>query len=159
MLLIRAVGNPLNLVAPVKDQIQAVDKNEPVYAVQTMEKILAQWLAPRRFNLLLMGVFAVLALALAAVGIYGVMSYAVGQRTGEIGVRIALGAQRLDIFRLQGVALALGGVGIGLVGTLSLTRWLTSLLFGISATDPLTFASVALLLTFVALLAAICPDH
>ena len=86
-------------------------------------------------------------------------SYAVGQRTGEIGVRIALGAQRLDIFRLQGVALALGGVGIGLVGTLSLTRWLTSLLFGISATDPLTFASVALLLTFVALLAAICPDH
>ena len=159
MLLIRAVGNPLNLVAPVKDQIQAVDKNEPVYAVQTMEKILAQWLAPRRFNLLLMGVFAVLALALAAVGIYGVMSYAVGQRTGEIGVRIALGAQRLDIFRLQGIALALGGVGIGLVGTLSLTRWLTSLLFGISATDPLTFASVALLLTFVALLAAICPDH
>jgi len=159
VLLIRAVGNPLNLVAPVKDQIQAVDKNEPVYAVQTMEKILAQWLAPRRFNLLLMGVFAVLALALAAVGIYGVMSYAVGQRTGEIGVRIALGAQRLDIFRLQGVALALGGVGIGLVGTLSLTRWLTSLLFGISATDPLTFASVALLLTFVALLAAICPDH
>ena len=159
MLLIRAVGNPLNLVAPVKDQIQAVDKNEPVYAVQTMEKILAQWLAPRRFNLLLMGVFAVLALALAAVGIYGVMSYAVGQRTGEIGVRIALGAQRLDIFRLQGVALALGGVGIGLVGILSLTRWLTSLLFGISATDPLTFASVALLLTFVALLAAICPDH
>lgn len=159
MLLIRAVGNPLNLVAPVKDQIQAVDKNEPVYAVQTMEKILAQWLAPRRFNLLLMGVFAVLALALAAVGIYGVMSYAVGQRTGEIGVRIALGAQRLDIFRLQGVALALGGVGIGLVGALSLTRWLTSLLFGISATDPLTFASVALLLTFVALLTAICPDH
>jgi ABC-type antimicrobial peptide transport system permease subunit len=107
-----------------------------------------------------MSVFAGLALTLAAVGIYGIMSYAVSQRTGEIGVRIALGAQRQDVLMLivrQGMVLTLGGVGIGLLGSFALTRWLTSLLFGVSATDPLTFASVAILLTLVALMACYFP--
>jgi putative ABC transport system permease protein len=160
VLFIRATGDPLSLVAAVKDRIWAVDKDQTIWAVRTMEEIVARWLAPRRFNLLLLGVFAALALALASVGIYGVMSYAVSQRTREIGVRLALGAQPRDILKLivgQGLALTLGGVALGLLASLALTRWLESLLFGVSTTDPLTFAGVALLLTLVALLACYVP--
>ena len=160
VLLVRTTGNPLSLAGAVKSEIWAVDKNQPVFAVQTMEQILTTWMAPRRFNLLLMAAFAMVALALAAVGIYGVMSYAASQRTREIGLRIALGAQRHDVFRLivgRGLVLVLGGVGIGLIASFALTRWLASLLFGISATDPLTFGSVAVLLTFVALVACYFP--
>ena len=159
-LFIRATGDPLSLVAAVKDQIWAVDKDQTIWAARTMEEIVAGWLAPRRFNLLLLGVFAALALALASVGIYGVISYAVSQRTREIGVRLALGAQPRDILKLivgQGLALTLGGVAIGLLASLALTRWLENLLFSVSPTDPLTFAGVALLLTLVALLACYVP--
>jgi putative ABC transport system permease protein len=160
VLFIRATGNPLSLVAAVKDQIRAVDKDQTIWGARSMEEIVAGWLAPRRFNLLLLGVFASLALALASVGIYGVISYAVSQRTREIGVRLALGAQPRDILKLivgHGLALTLGGVALGLLASLALTRWLESLLFSVSPTDPLTFAGVALLLTLVALLACYVP--
>jgi putative ABC transport system permease protein len=160
VLFVRTTGDPLNLVAAVKSQIWAVDKDQTITAVQTMEEVVSRSLAPRRFNLLLLGVFAALALVLAGVGIYGVISYTVSQRTREIGVRVALGAQPRDIFKLivgQGLALTLGGIVAGLLTAFALMRWLESLLFGVRATDPLTFASVALLLTTVALLACYVP--
>ena len=160
VLFIRSAGDPLSLVAAVKEQIWAVDKDQTIWAGRTMDEIVARWLAPRRFNLLLLGAFAALALALASVGIYGVMSYSVSQRTREIGVRMALGAGRRDILKLivgHGLALTLGGVAAGLVASFTLTRWLESLLFGVSTTDPLTFAGVPLLLTAVAMLACYLP--
>jgi predicted permease len=161
VLFIRTTGDdPLNLVAAVKSQIWAVDKDQPINDVRTMEEIVARSLAPRRFNLLLLGAFAVLALTLASLGIYGVISYAVSQRTREIGVRLALGAQPRDVLTLvlsRGMRPALIGVAIGLMGALALTRVMESLLFGVSATDPLTFALIALLLTLVALLACYLP--
>jgi putative ABC transport system permease protein len=160
VLFVRTAGNPLSLVAAVKEQIWAVDKDQTIWAVRTMEEIVARSLALRRFDLWLLGVFAALALVLASVGIYGVISYAVSQRTREIGVRLALGAHAGDIFKLivgHGLVLTLCGVTIGLVASFALTRWLKSLLFEVSATDPLTFAGVALLLTLVALLACYVP--
>ena len=160
VLCIRATGDPTSLIAAVRNQIWAIDKDQTTHAVQTMEEIVAHWLAPRRFNLLLLGVFAALALVLASVGIYGVISYAVSQRTREIGVRIALGAGRRDILRLivrQCLVLTLGGVAGGLIASLVLTRLLATMLFDVSPTDPATFASVALLLGFVALLACWIP--
>jgi len=159
-LFIRATGDPLSLVAAVKSQIWAVDKDQTIWAVRAMDEIVSSSLAPRRFNLLLLGVFASLALVLASVGIYSVISYAVSQRTREIGVRMALGAHAGDIIKMiigQGLALTLVGVATGLLASLALTRWMESLLFGVSATDPLTFAGVALLLTLVALLACWIP--
>jgi putative ABC transport system permease protein len=160
VLFIRTTGDPLSLVGAVRGQIWAVDKDQTIWAGRTMEEIVAHSLAPRRFNLLLLGVFAALALVLASVGIYGVISYAVSQRTREIGVRLALGAGRRDILKLivgQGLGLTLAGVALGLLASFALTRWLESLLFGVSNTDPLTFAGVALLLTLVALLACYVP--
>jgi putative ABC transport system permease protein len=160
VLFIRSAGDPLRLVAAVKEQIWAVDKDQTIWAGRTMDEIVARWLAPRRFNLLLLGAFAALALGLASVGIYGVMSYSVSQRTREIGVRMALGAGRRDILKLivgHGLALTLGGVAAGLVASFTLTRWLESLIFDVSPTDPLTFAGVPLLLTAVALLACYLP--
>jgi putative ABC transport system permease protein len=125
-----------------------------------MEEIGARSVASQRFNMLLLGLFAALGLGLAAVGIYGVMSYAVAQGTREIGIRIALGAQHGDVLRLvvgRGMALALAGVGLGLLCALALTRLMAGLLYGVTATDPLTFAAVALLLSAVALLASYVP--
>ena len=160
VLFVRTDGNPWRLISEVREQIGAVEKNLPVFAIQTMEDVLAQWLAPRRFNLLLMSVFAGVALALAAVGIYGVVSYSVSQRTRELGVRVALGAQPRDLLALvirQGLVLAVTGVVMGLVVSFGLTRWLATLLFGISATDPITLASVASLFMLVALFACYLP--
>jgi len=160
VLFVRTDGNPWRLISEVREQIGAVEKNLPVFAIQTMEDVLAQWLAPRRFNLLLMSVFAGVALALAAVGIYGVVSYSVSQRTRELGVRVALGAQPRDLLALvirQGLVLAVTGVVMGLVVSFGLTRWLATLLFGISATDPITLASVARLFMLVALFACYLP--
>ena len=125
-----------------------------------MEQIVAQSVAPRRFSMLLLTVFAAVALVLAGVGIYGMMSYAVTQRTREIGVRMALGAQVSDVLRLvigQGMKLVLVGVALGLVASVALTRTIESLLFGVSATDPATFAAIAALLALVALLACFVP--
>jgi putative ABC transport system permease protein len=160
VLFVRSDGDPQNLIPAVRDEIGAVDKSLPVSEIQTMEDVLANWLAPRRFNLLLMSVFAAVALTLAAVGIYGVVSYSVSQRTRELGVRVALGAQRRDLLALvirQGLVLAVTGVVMGLVVSFGLTRWLATLLFGISANDPFTLASVASLFTLVALFACYFP--
>jgi putative ABC transport system permease protein len=125
-----------------------------------MEELLAETTAPRRFNLLLFGCAAAVALLLAGVGVYGVMAYLVAQRTHELGIRLALGAQQSDILRLaigQGMQLALAGLALGLVAALALTRWLKNLLFDISATDPLTFVAIALLLAGITLLACYLP--
>jgi putative ABC transport system permease protein len=125
-----------------------------------MEQLIGRSIAPQRFNLSLLSLFAALGLLLAAVGIYGVMAYSVSQRTHEFGIRMALGAQTRDVLKLimrQGMMQALIGVGIGLIASLTLTRLMKSLLFGVSPTDPLTFALIALLLTTVALLACYIP--
>jgi len=159
-LLVRAEVEPLGLAAAVRSQIAALNKDQAVFNVRTMEQIVAQSVAARRFSMLLLTLFAVVALALASLGIYGLMSYIVAQHTREIGVRMALGAQASDVLKLvigQGMLLALAGVALGLVAALALTRTMKTLLFGVSATDPLTFAALALLLVLVALLACYVP--
>jgi putative ABC transport system permease protein len=159
-LAVRTSGDPMQMLAAVRGQVWAGDKNQPVTNIETMEGLLAKSVAPRRFNLLLLGVFALVGLALAGVGLYGVMSYTVTQRTREIGVRMAMGAQPGDVLRLvigEGMKLVLIGALLGLGGALALTRLLTTLLFGVSATDPLTFIVIAALLIIVALLACWLP--
>ncbi len=159
-LAVRTTGNPALMLNAVRDAIRSVDPDQAVFEVATMEGLLAESIAKRRFVMLLLAVFAALALALAAIGIYGVMAYTVAQRTQEIGIRMALGAQTRDVLRLvvgQGMRLALFGVGIGLIAAIGLTRLMTTLLFGVSATDLLTFALIAAVLMFVALLACWVP--
>ena len=156
----RTEVEPLSLASAVRGQVRALNKDQAVFNVRTMEQIVAQSVARRRFSVLLLTVFAVVALALASIGIYGMMSYAVAQRTHEIGIRMALGAQIKDVLKLvigQGMRLVLIGVAVGLMSALALTRLMHSLLFAVSATDPLTFALIALLLTTVALLACYIP--
>jgi putative ABC transport system permease protein len=159
-LVVRSNADPAMLTNLVKSQIWTVDNQIPVTRVQTMTEVMSASVASQRFNMLLLGIFAGVALLLAAVGIYGVISYSVTQRTHEIGVRMALGAQASDVLKLivgQGLLLALIGVAIGIAGAIALTRLMSSLLFGVSATDPWTFAVVALLLTCVALIASYIP--
>jgi putative ABC transport system permease protein len=161
-LVVRAAGNtdPSRLAAPVRSAVQAIDTDQPVYDIKTMNEWVSETIAQRRLNMILLGTFALVALLLAAVGIYGVMSYSVMQRTHEIGIRMALGAQRNDVLKMilgQGMGLTLIGIAIGLVGALALTRLMSSLLFGVSAVDPLTFIAVSTLLTVVALLACYIP--
>ena len=146
--------------AAIRDQARALDPSEPIYQVVTMNERLSDSFAPRRFQMLLFGAFAALALAIAAVGIYGVVSYVVSRRTHEIGIRMALGATPRDALKMvirQGMLLALIGVGLGLAGALALTRVMKGLLFNMSATDPATFVGVALLLVAVALIASYIP--
>lgn len=157
--MVRTSGDPLALAAAVREQVRAVDKDQPV-AITTMDQIFSNSVGGQRFNMLLLSVFAALALGLAVVGVFGVINYSVAQRTQEIGIRIALGAQRRDILKLvvgQGMVLALLGVGAGLVGAFALTRLISRLLFGVSPTDKITFVVVSLLLTSVALLASYIP--
>jgi predicted permease len=157
---IKSSQEPSQMIAVALQQIQSLDPNQPIYNLRTLEQVRAQSIAPERLNLTLLSLFAALALVLAAVGIYGVVSYSVSQRTHEIGIRLALGARRGDVLKQvvgQGMKLALLGTGIGLVSSFALTRSIKSLLFGVSATDPLTLTAIALLLIGVALLACFIP--
>ncbi|HEV2405321.1 MAG TPA: FtsX-like permease family protein, partial [Ktedonobacterales bacterium] len=157
---VRTQGDPTAIMGPVRRAVRELDPREIIYGVETLDEVLSNSFAARRLSMILLGIFATLALVLSCVGIYGVISYVVGQRTHEIGVRVALGAQRNDVLRLilgQGVRLALMGVGIGLVAALALTRLMSRMLFGVSATDPLTFAGVAVLLCGVAVVACYIP--
>jgi putative ABC transport system permease protein len=159
-LLVRTEVDPSSLAPAVRGRVAALNKDQTVFNVRTMEQIVAQSVAPRRFSMLLLTVFAAVALVLAGVGIYGMMSYAVAQRTREIGVRMALGAQVSDVLKLvirQGMKLVLVGVALGLIASVALTQTIKSLLFGVSATDPATFAAIAVLLALVALLACFVP--
>ena len=159
-LIVRTAAEPEKFIAAIKGGIWALDKDQPVYSIDTVETLLSNALAEPRFYLLLFGVFASATLALVALGIYGVMTYLVSQRRHEIGIRLALGAQPRDILRLmlrQGLGLTALGLGAGVLATLALARWLKSLLYDQQATDPLTLALMALLLALVALLACWVP--
>jgi putative ABC transport system permease protein len=151
---------PQSLAAAVRKRVLAVDPDQPVHDVMTMEERLDGSVAPRRFTLLLFAGFALLALLLAAAGVYGVISYLVTQRAHEVGIRMALGARGWDVLRLfvtQGMALGTCGVAIGLLAAFGLTRVMASLIFGVTATDPLTFVMVAVVMTSVTLAACWLP--
>jgi putative ABC transport system permease protein len=157
---VRTTTDPLSVAAAITREARAMDPNVPIYDVKTMEQRLSESLARRRFAMLALGLFAVVAMLLAAVGIYGVMSYSVTQRTREIGIRMALGAPSQGVLKLivgQGMLLAGVGVGIGLAGAVATTRLMASLLYGISATDPITFFVIGVLLSSVAFLACYIP--
>jgi putative ABC transport system permease protein len=159
-LTIRTSSDPLSVASLVQHEVQTLDRDQPLSDVRTMDQWIGRSLARAKFSWTVLAVFAATALLLASIGIYGVMSYSVSQRTPEVAVRIALGAARGDVLRLmvrQGAALGLLGVGLGLAGAWIVTRFLSSLLFGVQPTDPLTFALVALVLTGVALLASYLP--
>jgi putative ABC transport system permease protein len=159
-LLVRTTVEPLSLAGSVRNQIAALDKEQAVFNVRSMEQALAQSVAARRFSMILLAVFALLALTLAAVGIYGVISYSVAQRTREVGIRMALGARTIDVLNLvvrDGLKLVFVGIVVGLAGALLLTRLMTALLFGVTATDAVTYVTVALGLIIVALIACCIP--
>ena len=159
-LVVRSVQNPTSLVANVRSVIRSVDPDQPLGAIRTMENIVSESVASRRLTMLISGVFAALALLLAMIGLYGLISYSVAQRRHEFGIRMALGAAQGDILSLvvaQGFRLAVAGIVVGMAGALALTRVLTNLLFGITPTDPLTFGAVVLLLVGVTLLACYIP--
>jgi putative ABC transport system permease protein len=159
-LLVRANSNAASLTESVRSAVQAVDPNQPISEVTTMREHVAGVIVTERFSAVLLGLLAMMGLVLAALGLYGVMAYAVTQRTGEIGLRMALGASRGDVFGLilkQGARLIVPGVILGIVGALSITRLLTSVLYNVGATDGLTFTSVTSLLTIVGLLACYIP--
>ena len=159
-LVIRTAADPAPFAATLRRDVQALDKDQPVYNVRTMDDVVTNSLGTRRISMQLFTVFGCAALLLAAIGIYGVMAYSVTQRTQEIGIRMALGAQKFDILRLvvsQGVMLSLIGVVAGLAGAFALTRLISNLLFGVSASDPLTFIAISLLLILVSLIACYLP--
>jgi len=158
--LARTSQDPALVGAAMKTAILNIDRSQPVYAVQPMTEVVSQSIAQRRFSLVLLAFFAVAALFLAALGLYGVMAYSVAQRTAEIGIRMALGAQKADVLLLvqrQGLVLVLIGLGIGVAGALALTRLMSTLLFRVQATDPVTFVLVAGVLIAVSLAACLVP--
>jgi len=157
---LRTGGDPAAVMTQVRRAVAEIDRRDVIYAVQTLDEVIAGSFAARRVSMILLGIFAAIALLLSCVGIYGVISYVVGQRTHEIGVRMALGAQRADVMRLvlgEGARMALAGVAAGLAGALGLTRLMANQLFGVTPEDPLTFAIVAGALTLVALFACYLP--
>ncbi|HEX8748974.1 MAG TPA: FtsX-like permease family protein, partial [Pyrinomonadaceae bacterium] len=158
---VRTSGDdPVRLINTIRQQVLALDRNQPVFNARSMEQVIAESIASRRFAMLLMTIFAVVALLMASVGIYGVMSYSVTQRTHEIGIRMALGASARDVLKMvvgQGMLLVLIGLGCGLLGAFAVTRVMSSMLFGVSTTDPLTFMVISLLLALVAFLACYIP--
>ncbi len=159
-IVLRTATDPLLQAAALRSALAEIDPNQPLVRVRTMEENMAATVAQPRFRTWLIGIFAALALVLAGVGVYGVMSYTVTQRTSEIGIRVTLGAQPEDVFRIvvgEGLRLALAGVGVGILAALALTRLLRSFLYGVSAYDPLTFGGVALILTLVAVAASFFP--
>lgn len=161
-LIIRTTADPLTLISAVRREVQALDPNQPVYNVSTMEQTLDQSLVTQRLSMTLLTVLAALALILASVGIYGVMSYTVTQRSHEIGIRMAIGAQPRDVFKMmigRGMILALMGVAFGLLGAFALTRLMATMLFGVAPTDPITFVSIGALLIGVALVACYMPSR
>jgi putative ABC transport system permease protein len=157
---LRSAGNAESLGEAIRHEVQSLDPNIPVFSVRTMDEVIARSMAERRFALQLLGVFAAVALLLAAIGIYGVMAYSFSQRTHEIGIRIALGAQRMDILRLavgEGMRLVIIGLAFGLVGAAVLTRFVRTMLFDVSPADPLTFTAISGILAGVAFLACYIP--
>jgi len=159
-LAVRTSGEPLELAKAIRQEVGGIDPSVPVASVRTMEQILATVTVQPRFNMILLGIFAAVALVMASVGIYGVLSYSVTQRTQEIGIRLALGAGQGDVLKMvvsQGMLLALTGIVIGVASSFALTRLMAGLLYGVSATDPVTFAAIAFLLAGVALLACYLP--
>jgi len=159
-LVVRSNGDPLALVAGIENQVWSIDKNLPVSDITTMEEVVAQSIEQQRFNMFLLGLFACVALILAMVGIYGVMSESVASRTHEIGIRMALGAQAADVLRMvvrQGMALAAIGIGIGLFGAFWLTQFMSRLLFEISPTDRITFLLIPLIVALIVLCACLIP--
>jgi predicted permease len=159
-LVVKSGADPASLTSAVREAVQSIDKDQPVFAISTMEELVRNSVATRRMTLVLLGLFSGLALVLGAIGIYGVISYSVAQRTHEIGIRMALGAPRSGVFRLvvgEGLKLAGVGIAIGIAAAFGLARLMSSLLFGISATDFETFAGVAILLALVAMLACYVP--
>src|SRR5437588_1641172 len=159
-LVVKTNLEPLSLAATVRKTVWEIDKDQPVSDIASMENIVSESVARQRFRMMLLGIFAGLALLLAAVGIYGVMSYSVAQRTREIGIRMALGAQRADVLKLtigQGLRLVVTGVAFGLAAAVIMTRLMSSLLFGVSATDPMTFVSISFVLVSVAVFASYIP--
>ena len=158
--IVRTTGRPLNLVPDVRALVHGIDDQLPITGVQQMPDVVASSVVDWRFRAVLLGAFGVLALFIAAIGVYGVISYSVAQRTQEIGVRVALGALRRDVLGLvvwHGMRTALIGIGVGLAGAYGLTRLMANLLFDVSATDPLTFFGIALLLMLVAVAACVVP--
>ena len=159
-LVIRTGMDPKQIASAATAVIQEVDKEQPVYNIRTMQEVMASSVQARRFRTVLLSLFAVLALALATVGTYGVMAYSVAQRTHEIGIRLALGAQPGSVRRLvirEGLRLAGYGIAAGLLASLGLTRFLSGILYGVTATDPASFVTSVLILTLVALLASYIP--
>jgi putative ABC transport system permease protein len=157
---IRSAGNPLSQLPAAREAVHSIDRNLPLAAVNTMDKLVESSVGQRKLSMILLGVFSVIAMLLASIGIYGVMSYSVTQRSRELGIRMALGAARSRVLALvvgQGMALAGAGVAIGLVAAFALTRFLTSQLYGVGATDPVTFTLVSALLVTIALLATLMP--
>jgi putative ABC transport system permease protein len=159
-LVLRTNSDPASIASSVRGEILAVDKDQPVSDVRTMEQLLSESVSSRKFSMLLLALFAAVALILAAVGIYGVMSYSVTQRTHEIGIRMALGAQTSDVLKMivgQGMLVVIAGLSIGIAASFGLTRLMESLLFGVGAIDPITFIVVPLILAGVALAACLLP--
>jgi putative ABC transport system permease protein len=155
-----ATSDPLSLTSAAQNVVWSVNKDVPLASVRTMQDLIANSVQRRKFSMFLLSIFAAVAMLLAAIGLYGVMSYSVAQRTHEIGIRMALGAQRPDVLALvvkQGMALAIIGIAAGAMLSLGMTRLIAGMLFGITATDPLTFVGVAALLGTVAFLANYLP--
>ncbi len=159
-IVVRSAGDPAMLTTVVRDALHAIDPDEATSTFRTMDDVISTSASGDRFNTLLLGAFAAIALLLTAAGIFGLLSYLVTQRTREIGLRMALGAQPRDVLRVivgHGLRLVLLGLCIGVAAALLVTRWMSSVLFDVKPTDPLTFATVAVLLAAVAFLAAYIP--
>jgi putative ABC transport system permease protein len=159
-LIVKSALDPTALVSAIRGEVSSIDKDQPIFAISTMNQLVSDSVSTGMFTLILLGLFSGLALVLAAVGIYGVISYSVAQRTRDIGIRIALGASQSDVLRDVlglGLRLTLIGLLLGLAGALTTTRVLSSLLFGVQSTDALTFTVVSLILSTVALFASYLP--